>query len=347
MRPRSTSDPWSSSTSPESEALASPPTFALYGFPVRQSFLGHFWTLAPHVVHLVAPERAPRDEPWSTYVDDPSFGPVRLTGRLRVRAHGDSIVVLIHGLGGSAESRYVLRAARACDEQGLSYLRFNMRGADRSGEDIYHAGQTDDLRAMLRSEELASFEHIYLFAYSLGGHIAMRWATEPDRDPRVRAIAALCSPLDLRYGAHSIQRPAAWPYQWHVLRGLKEMYRAAMGRRPLPIPVERAEAIRTILEWDQEVVVPRFGFDSLADYYESQSAGPRLAAMDVPTLFIAAEGDPVVTADQLRPWLARRSDAVEVAWTHGGHVGFPDLVLGGRDVGPLEPQILRWLELHH
>jgi predicted alpha/beta-fold hydrolase len=327
--------------------MAKTPASALYDLPVRQSLHGHFWTLAPHVVHLVAPERAPLDEPWETHVDDPRLGSLRLTGRLRARTGGDSIVVLIHGLGGSAESRYVLRAARACDEHGLSYLRFNMRGADRSGEDIYHAGQTDDLRAMLRSGQLASFEHIYLFGYSLGGHIAVRWATEPDRDPRVRAIAALCSPLDLRYGAHSIQRPGGWPYQWHVLRGLKEMYRAAKGRRPLPIPIERAEAIRTILEWDEEVIVPRFGFASLAHYYESQSAGPRLAAMEVPTLFIAAEADPVVTADQLRPWLARTSNAVEVAWTDGGHVAFPDLDLGGRDVGPLEPQILRWLEARH
>lgn len=319
---------------------------------MRQSLLGHFWTLAPHVAHLVARGRALRDEPWETFVDDPKWGPLRLTGWLRTRTRGDSLVVLIHGLGGSAESSYMLRFARACDEVGLAYLRFNMRGADRRGEDIYHAGQTEDLRAMLRSPALASFERIYLVGFSMGGHTTMRWGTEPGRDPRVKAIAAVCSPLDLRFGAHHIQRPAGRPYQWHVLRGLKEIYRAARTRRPLPITVERANAIRTILEWDDEVIVPRFGFESRRHYYESQSAGPRLATMEVPSLFIASRADPVVTADQLRPWLAEASDAVEVAWIHGGHIGFPDLVLDGqgtvphRAAVPLEPQLLRWLERH-
>lgn len=313
---------------------------------MRQSFHGHFWTLAPHVVHLFTPETAPRDEPWDTTVHDPKWGPVRLTGWLRARPHGDTLVVLIHGLGGSADSRYILRNARACEEAGLSYLRFNMRGAERSGEDVYHAGQSDDLHAMLASPALASFERIYLVGFSLGGHIAMRWATEPGRDPRVKAIASLCSPLDLRHGARSIQRPAGRPYQWHVLRGLKQMYRAAKTRRPLPITLERLNTLRTIPEWDDAVIVPRFGFESREHYYESQSAGPRLSQLDIPTLFIAAEADPVVTAAQLRPSLAEASGAVEVAWTHGGHVAFPDLVLRGRDVGPLEPQLIRWLERH-
>lgn len=319
---------------------------------MRQSLIGHFWTVAPHVAHLVRPERAPRDEPWDTFVEDPAWGPLRLTGWLRARAHSDTLVVILHGLGGSAESRYVVRCARACDEAELSYLRFNMRGADRSGEDIYHAGTTDDLRAMLRSPALASFERIFLVGFSMGGHAVMRWGTEPGRDPRVKAIASVCAPLDLRYGAHHIQRPAGRPYQWHALRGLREIYRAASTRRPLPITVERANAIRTILEWDEEVVVPRFGFDSREQYYESQSAGPRLSTMEVPSLFIAAESDPVVTPGQLRPWLAEASDAVEVAWTRGGHIGFPDLFLGGRDTVlpriavPLEPQLIRWLERH-
>jgi hypothetical protein len=63
---------------------------------------------------------------------------------------------------------------------------------------------------------------------------------------------------------------------------------------------------------------------------------------------VAAEADPMVTAAQLRPWLADASSAVEVAWTErGGHVGVPDdLVLGLGDVGPFEPQIVRWLLRH-
>ena len=294
---------------------------------------------------MFRPERAPHDEPWDATVHDAKYGDVRLSGWLRARPGSDTLVVLVHGLGGSATSRYVLRAARACDEAGLSYLRVNCRGADRSGEDIYHAGLTDDLRATLASPALSRFSRIYVVGFSMGGHIAMRWSLEPDRDPRVRALVAICSPLDLAFGAHDIQRPSGLPYQWHVMRGLKEMYAAAAGRRELPAPLEEILSIRTILEWDEAVVVPRFGFESLSHYYDTAAVGPQLHRMDLPTLFVAAEEDPVVNSAGLRPWLKEASPAVEVAWTQrGGHVGFPDdLALDGKDVGPLEPQLLRWL----
>jgi hypothetical protein len=307
---------------------------------------GHLWTLGPHLAHAVRPVRAPRDEPWDATVVDPDLGAIRLTGWLRRRPGSEALVVLVHGLGGSTDSPYVLRAARACDEAGLSYLRLNLRGADRSGEDFYHAGLTADLRAALASPALASFERLFVLGYSMGGHVTLRWATEPGRDRRVRAVAAVCAPLDLKYGAEAIQRPLGRPYQWHILRGLKEMY-AAAARRLLraPYPVDAAMRLRTLLEWDDRIVAPRFSFASREHYYAEASAGPRLRSADLPTLFVAAEADPMVTADQLRPWLREASPAVEVAWTgRGGHVGFPDdLDLGLGDVGPFEPQLVRWL----
>lgn len=315
---------------------------------MRRSFLGHFWTVGPHVIDAVLGLRAPRDEPWDATVHDARLGALRLTGWLRDRPHSDTLVVVIHGLGGSVDSRYVVRCAKAADDAGLSYLRLNLRGADGSGEDVYHAGLTDDLRAALSSPALARFRRIYVVGYSMGGHIVLRWATEPDRDPRVSAIASVCAPLDLAFGVRAIQRPLGRPYQWHVLRGLKASYWAAAVRGRMPVAVEHVMALRTFLEWDEHIIAPRFGFASPEDYYERTSAGPLLPKLELPTLFLASEDDPMVTADQLRPWLPSASSAVEVRWTErGGHVGFPnDLDLGLGDVGPLEPQIVRWLLRH-
>jgi len=240
------------------------------------------------------------------------------------------------------------RTARAADDAGLSYLRLNMRGADRSGEDLYHAALTQDLRAVLASPDLARFSRVYVIGYSLGGHVALRWASEEPRDPRVAAVVAVCAPLDLAYGARAIQRPLGLPYQWHCMRGLKEMYRAASVRRRMPLPVAEVMAMRTVLEWDEAIIAPRFGFASRDAYYEQASAGPRLCHVEVPALFVAARFDPMVTAAPIRPWRDTASPAVEVAMTErGGHVGFPDdLDLGLGDVGPLEPQIVRWLLRH-
>lgn len=312
------------------------------------SFHGHFWTVQPHLRDVLFPPRPPRDEPWSTTLTDPQRGELRLTGWLRAAPEDRSCVVLLHGLGGSANSRYLVRMARAVASEGLAYLRLSVRGGDRSGEDIAHAALTADLHAALASPALASFDHLYVVGYSLGGHLALRWAVEEARDRRVRALACICSPLDLAVGARALQRPLGRPYQRHLMSGLKEVFRAVdLRQRPLPATRARVEAMRTLYEWDEELVAPRFGFDGHEDYYAKASAGPWLPRLAIPTLFVAAEADPMVTAAQLRPWLAEASEAVEVRWTAGGHVGFPPgLDLGVGRPGPVEPQVAAWLRAH-
>ena len=306
-----------------------------HGRPVVPSaFHGHLWTVAPHLLETWFAPKTPADEPWSAHVEDPQLGALRLTGWLYAPAEAESCVVIIHGLGGRADGRYVNRTAQAAADAGMAYLRLNLRGCDRSGEDLYHAGLTDDLRAALASEALARFRDLFVVGYSLGGQMMLRWATEPAREPRVRALAAVCSPLDLSYGAQQLQRPLGRPYQRHLMVGLKEMYEAAHQRqRRLPQSLDAVRAMKTLLEWDDQVIAPRFGFRGCEDYYEKVSAGRVLPKLEVPTLFVAAEADPMVTAAQLRPWLADASDALDVRWTVGGHVGFPpglDLGVGMR-----------------
>lgn len=314
---------------------------------MRQTVHGHLWTLAPHFKFVLRPSATPEDTPWETSLDDPLMGAVRLSGWIHHQPESDTLAVLVHGLGGTADSRYVVRLAETLGAAGMSYLRLGLRGADRQGEDFYHAAMHQDIAAALASPALARYRRIVLVGFSMGGHISLTWACQPVRDPRVDAVVAVCAPLDLSYGAHAIQRPAGRPYQWHVLRGLKAMVRAVAERgRALPVPLERAMATRTILEWDEVVVAPRFGFANRGDYYHRASVGPRLDEVGVRTLFVAAEADPMVTAGQLRPWLKDRAPRFEVAWaSRGGHVAFPhDLDLGLGDAGPLETQLVKWLQ---
>ena len=109
--------------------------------------LGHLWTIAPRVRSALHPVRAAPDEAWSVAVPDDRWGTVRVTGRLREAPGATAVVVVVHGLGGCTESHYIAPAANACADAGLSCLRLNLRGSDRSGEDLYHAGLTADLAA--------------------------------------------------------------------------------------------------------------------------------------------------------------------------------------------------------
>jgi uncharacterized protein len=313
---------------------------------------GHLWTAGVRLRRAL--ERSPEVpwEPWGTRLEDPQAGAVRLTGRLsRSRSPGvgrtgdrpPPLVVLAHGLGGSAASLYAIEAAAAANGAGCDCLRLNLRGADLAGEDFYHAGLTADLHAAFAEPRLAAYDRIHLMGYSLGGHVALRWATERG-DPRVCSVAAVCPPLDLAGACRGIDGARRGIYRSYVLGRLKRIYRAVAARRAVPTPVERTDRIRFIREWDELTVAPRFGFADAADYYARMSVGPVLDRLRLRALLVACEHDPMVEAETLRPFLASPPPALEVRWVgRGGHVAFPRRLDLGFSGGPgLLPQLLAW-----
>ncbi|WP_437680503.1 YheT family hydrolase [Sorangium sp. So ce131] len=311
---------------------------------------GHFWTIAPWVKHQLLAPQLPPSSPFSVHVDDAADGPVRLLGKIRHRDDTRSILVVVHGLGGTVESHYVMEAAARAERTGLACLRLNLRGAGGDGAGIYHAGLYSDLHAAITSPELDRYERVVVLGYSLGGHIALRYAASGAIDARVRAVAAICPPLDLERTVTAIDRPERWVYRRHVMSGLKEMYSAVASRRAVPLPLREALAIRTIREWDRRIMTRWFGYESAEVYYARESAAPRLRDLAVPSLLVAAEADPMVPLDTVLPALEAhpRSPLLEVQWLRrGGHVGFPQtLSLGFGTVPGLESQVIHWLGRH-
>src|SRR4051812_20608170 len=287
------------------------------------SFRGHLWTVAPLALHRLRGPRCLAARPWETALEDPRAGTVRLSGRLREVSGSGEILVLVHGLGGGTESHYLGGGVAAAEGAGISSLRVNLRGSDRRGEDFYHAGLTADLHAALASAELRRYERIYVLGYSLGGHLALRLGTE-EGDPRLAAVAAICSPLDLALSQREIDSPSRWLYRRYLLRSLSEIYVAVAAHHPVPIPVAEALRIPTIREWDDRVVAPRHGFADAGDYYVRASVAPRLPALRVPALLLNSEQDPMVPARTVRAALTRPAPRLQVRWiAGGGHVAFP------------------------
>lgn len=309
---------------------------------MRRQLGGHLWTIAPEVRDRLRPLRAPASEPWSVVLDDARVGAVRVGGRVRHEPGAQTLLLIVHGLGGSSESPYVRRAAVAAAALGWSTLRIDLRGADRGGEDVYHAGLYEDLVAVLAERSLARYSKVLVLGYSLGGHVTMRLALA-SADPRVKAVAAVCAPLDLGASTTAFDRRRVWLYRSHVLRSLKATVRAVVERRgsDLGWDLPAIMKVKAIREWDARVVVPRHGFADVDDYYARASAGPRLGELAIPALYIGAMHDPMVPAFAIEPSLARANDLLEVRWMErGGHVGFPDSAFAE---GSVEASALAWL----
>lgn len=258
----------------------------------------------------------------------------------------------MHGLAGSGHSGYVRRLMREVVAQGWSALAVNLRGADGRGEDIYHAGLGSDLAVVL--ESVPGEGPVYLVGYSLGGHLMLRYLAGvcPEGggregapvapDARVRAAVAVCPPLDLVACVGLIDAPSARLYRRSLLRRLNKLYASVSDRRGVPEQARRARSARSIREWDERVVAPRFGFHGAEDYYRTVSVGPVLEGVPCPTLVVVARHDPMVPSSTLEPYLDA-NPRVETAWVErGGHVAIPRRALGlGR--GSPERQLVDWL----
>ncbi len=211
-----------------------------------------------------------------------------------------------------------------------------MRGSTGDGEDLYHAGLDSDLAHVLRDPSLAGYDRVMVLGYSLGGHLTLRHALQPD--DRVTAVAAISAPLDLRSTCDAMDRRRSWLYRMHVLRALKQGYRQVAERRDVPTPPSEVARVRLIRDWDRLTVVPRFGFEDVDDYYRRASVGTRLHDLQVPSLYVGMRHDPMVTRSTVEPSLASATTAprLQARWLgEGGHVAAP---------GSWEDDALDWLD---
>jgi predicted alpha/beta-fold hydrolase len=269
-----------------------------------------------------------------------------LSARLSDPGNADTLLVLVHGLGGSSQSPYLAPATTLAYAAGAAVLRLNLRGADLRGEDFYHAGLSADLHASLQAPELERYRRIALLGFSLGGHVVLRYASEAPA-ARVGRVATLCAPVDLALGAEAFDSARCALYRGHVLDALKAMYRQVALRRRVPISPEQAERIAGIRQWDENIVAPRHGFGSASEYYAHASAGQHLHRIAVPTLMAFTRDDPIVPLSTLHAALRGRSPSV-TPWEieRGGHIGFPaGQAPPGMTAGALgvDEQLTRWL----
>ncbi|MEM9291952.1 MAG: alpha/beta fold hydrolase [Acidobacteriota bacterium] len=321
-----------------------------------QLWLGHGRTVGWRLRSALRPPTPPPGAaPWGTTLEDPVTGKVRLSGALyRARpplASRRGLLVTVHGLGGCVASPYMVRSAVEAVNRGLDVLALNLRGADRSGEDFYHAGMVADLEAAVRSaEELSEGAPVIVAGFSLGGHLALRWSASDARElghedgagegaggsspkPGAAAVAGLCAPLELSTGSRAFEGPGTWLYRRYILSCLSSLYGAvtrrhsgAVGTRRVPVSLPEAREIGTLREWDRRVVAPRHGFDDEEDYYRRASAAPRLHQLRLPSLWMGSLDDPMVPARVVAPVLERmraRSPQLSVGWIQrGAHLAF-------------------------
>ncbi|WP_085933146.1 YheT family hydrolase [Enhydrobacter aerosaccus] len=241
-------------------------------------------------------------------------------------AEARPLVVFIHGMTGCEDSVYVLSAARHLLGCGYTTLRINVRGAGPSRpycSEIYHAGRTADFRRVLEQlpEDLTA-HGIVAIGYSLGGAMLLKYLGEEGAFAPLRAAASICAPIDLIATARHMMRPRNRLYHAYLLNGVKA---ETLGEGARLTAEERTvvRRARTVQEYDDTFIAPRYGYRGALDYYELCAPRNYMPEIRVPTMVLAAHDDPWIPIAHYKdfkwgdnPWL------LPVLTPTGGHVGF-------------------------
>lgn len=241
------------------------------------------------------------------------------------------LVLVLHGLEGSARSGYALETYRQLARYGIPAVGLNFRscsGEMNRGARLYHSGETDDLRFVIATLGTRYPDRrIGAVGFSLGGNVLVKYlgeaAVRQEGGPGIIAAAAVSVPYDLAAGARHMERGVARLYVRRLLRSLQRKVRARAADLGGCVDVPRALRARTFRAFDDAATAPLHGFRDADDYYARSSSAPWVPRVRVPTLLVHAEDDPFLPPDAIPRAAASGNPRIVARFTpHGGHVGF-------------------------
>ena len=259
------------------------------------------------------------------------------------------LLLILHGLEGSARSAYARMLMQAAKDHGWHCCVMHFRDCGDYSNRLprrYHAGETNDVRFFLgQLEESEQYGPIVAVGYSLGGTVLLKYLGEAADTTPLRAAVAVSTPLNLHKCSYALNSGFSKLYQHHLLKRMKFAIRQKFDRHTAAFDWQRAMSAKTFDDFDDAVTAPLHGFDGKQDYYDRCSSVHYLNAITTPTLIINSRDDPFMTPEVIpQPEQLSQTVTMEVS-SQGGHVGFvdggtpwnPSFYLPGRLIGFLEP----------
>ena len=255
----------------------------------------------------------------------------------------EKIVILIHGLEGSSESKYIISTSDELNASGFDTVAFNLRGC--SGEDnlllsTYHSGKTEDLEFVI-SYLLDHYEYdkIMIVGYSLGGNLTLKYVGEyaDSLSDKICAAMAVSVPVDLTTSGKEMEKVKNKVYMEQFLKTLRLKVLEKAHKFPeYNLDKDKLFKAKYFKDFDELYTAPVFGFSSPQDYWEKASSKPYLLKIRKPTLLISSLDDPFLSTECYPYEEAEQSEYFHLEVTkYGGHVGF---------MSGFRQQDNRWLE---
>jgi hypothetical protein len=260
-------------------------------------------------------------------------------------------VILVHGLEGSSNSKYMIGNTARLLAAGFNVVRMNMRscgGTDEVCPTIYHSGRSGDVGAVIQKiVEEQKIESVALVGYSMGGNLVLKFAGETALNPpaQLKAVAGVSPLMDLAVSSAALHEPLNRMYERHFLRNMIARIRRRAVLFPAIYGDAAIEKIRTLRLFDEHIVARYGGFADADDYYYSIASSQYADRLNLPTLILHSLDDPFIRMlPTTRETLIGNPNVTFIETQHGGHCAFLEASQNGEDGRWAEKTLRGFLE---
>ncbi|WP_448213690.1 hydrolase [Colwellia sp. MEBiC06753] len=310
---------------------------------INSKFKPAWWLSSPHLQTILAKGLNKHDNiEWyksTLETPDDDFIDIAWT-ELPEKSSTKPLVLILHGLEGSAESHYAKGMLQAIKAQNWVGVLMHFRGCsgrpNRKARS-YHSGDTRDVAFFSQwlNKQFPEMKKAAI-GFSLGGNVLTRYLAQHQDHP-FSAASIICAPLDLASCSKRISQGFSKVYQKYLVDMLKNSTQIKINQQLLPdIQANKLAAVRKLWDFDQMVTAPINGFNDAAHYYHEASGKPVMHKIAIPSLFIHAADDPFLSHQDIVPDQPLPEHLTFEISEKGGHVGF----VSGNN--PLKPEF--WLE---
>src|ERR1019366_5038747 len=209
-------------------------------------------------------------------------------------------LVIVHGLEGSSDSRYVIGTGSKAWQRGWNVVRMNTHncgGTESLTPTLYHSGMSSDVGAVVRALiQQDGLQQIALAGFSMGGNMVLKltgeWGTDAPRE--LKAAIGISPAIDLAISADTLHNRENRLYEWKFMQGLRSRIKRKAKLFPGRYDLRFLKGVKTIRDFDNEITARYSGFTSADDYYARAAASKVVDRIAIPTLVIHALDDPFI-----------------------------------------------------
>tara|TARA_B100000780_G_C21049905_1_gene421594 strand:- start:87 stop:1178 length:1092 start_codon:yes stop_codon:yes gene_type:complete len=222
----------------------------------------------------------------------------------------EAIYIIVPGLTGSSKEYYILSLInylqRKNQTKTIRIGAYNPRG--RGGNKVtsnflYSAGYTVDLRRVLQQvhDTVANDRPIILIGFSLGANVVSKLLGELGQEGKNNLIngAVVCSPpIDLLSMSNYLTNGG-------IIASILDKALVHNCNKQLSNDPNFKESIQnnrptSMAELDGQIIAPMMGCQNASHYYRVASSGLWLHQINVPTLFVLPQDDPIIDGTRVR-----------------------------------------------